>query len=69
MTCNLLVVIRVLIRMEDKNSDLNVYVSHPCQIKHKTLFLKIDLNAFSNRGHIYGHFENKNQINRKLTKW
>ena len=32
-----------------------VYVSHPCPIKHKTRFLTIELNAFSNRGHIYGH--------------
>ena len=38
------------------------YVSHPCQIEHKTLFLKIELNAFSNRGHIYSHSE-KNYSN------
>ena len=47
-------------------------VSHPCQIKHKTLFLKIELNAFSNRGHIYGHFVKKNshisKINERVRK-
>ena len=36
----------------------------------KTLSLKIEMNTFSNRGHIYGHFEKKKiQISRKLTKW
>ena len=34
------------------------FVSRPLEIKRKTLFLKTELNAFSNRGHIiYGHFE------------
>ena len=28
-------------------------------MKQKTLFLKIELNSFSNRGHIYSHFEKK----------
>ena len=46
-----------------------IYVSHPCPIKHLTLFVKIELNAFSNIGHIYSHFEKKkNQISQKLTK-
>ena len=54
----------------DLDSILLIYVSHPLAIKRKTLFLKIELNAFSNRGHIYGHFEKKIiQISRKLTKW
>ena len=44
------------------------HVSHPCQIKHKTLFLKIELNAFSNRGHIYGHFEKKNSNISKINE-
>ena len=35
-------------------------VSHPCGIKYKTLFIKIDLNTFPNRGYFYGHFEKKN---------
>ena len=34
-----------------------VYVSRHCQIKDKTLFLKIDLNAFYYRGQFYGHYE------------
>ena len=36
------------------------FLSHPCQIKHKTLFLKFELNAFSNRGDI--SFEKKKFI-------
>ena len=36
-----------------------LYVLRPLAIKRKTLFLKIELNAFSNTGHIYGHFEKK----------
>ena len=45
-------------------------VSRLLAIKRKTLFLKIELNAFSNRGYIYGHFEKIIiQISRKLTKW
>ena len=35
------------------------YVSHPLAIKRKTLFLKIELKAFSNRGDFYGHFGKK----------
>ena len=39
---------------------IGMYLSHPCQIKHKILFIKIEINAFSNRGHImFGHFEKK----------
>ena len=34
-------------------------MSRPLAIKQKTLFLKIELNAFSNRGHIYGHYGKK----------
>ena len=46
------------------------FVSHPCGIKHKTLLVKNELNAFSNRGYFYGHFEKKIiQISQKLTKW
>ena len=41
------------------NIFINTFVSHPCHIKHKALFLKIELNAFSNSGHIYGHCEKK----------
>ena len=41
---------------------LNRYVSRPLAIKRKTLFLKIELNAVSNRGHIYGHFEKKKHL-------
>ena len=39
----------------------SIYVSLPCPIKHKTPFVKIELNAFSNsnRRHFYGHFEKK----------
>ena len=56
------------------NININIrkllFVSRPCQIKNKTIFLKIELNAFSNRGHFYGHFEKKIiQISTKLTKW
>ena len=36
-----------------------ITVSHSCPNKHKTLFLKIELNALSYRGHFYGHFEKK----------
>ena len=43
------------------------YLSNQTQ---KNFFLKIELNKFSNRGHIYGHFEKEIiQISRKLTKW
>ena len=45
-------------------------MSHPCPIKHKTLYIKIELSAFTNRGHFFGHFEKKIiQISKKLTKW
>ena len=47
-----------------------LYVSRPLAIKRKTLFLKIEQNAISNRAYIYGHFEKIIiQISRKLTKW
>ena len=47
-----------------------VRVSHLGEIKHKTLFVKIELNAFSYRGHMYGHFKKKIiQIPQNLTKW
>ena len=35
------------------------YVSHPGGIKHKTLFVKNELNTFSDRGYLYGHNEKK----------
>ena len=45
-------------------------MSHLGEIKHKTLFVKIELNAFPYGGYIYGHFEKKIiQIPQKLTKW
>ena len=44
------------------NNQMIWYVSHPCTIKHKTRFLKIELNAFSNSGHMYGNLEKKIQI-------
>ena len=62
---NYVILMMILDLGQNKNSS---YVSHPLTIKRKTLFLKIELNAFSNRGHIYGHFEKKIQISRKLTK-
>ena len=39
-------------------------MSHLLAIKRKTLFLKIELNAFSNRGHIYDRFEKKSNISK-----
>ena len=59
-----------LIELERGLKSINS-VSHPLAIKRKTLFLKIELNAFSNRAHIYRYFEKKNQIpvSQKLTKW
>ena len=42
---------------------MNHIVSRPLAIKRKTLFLHIELSAFSNRGHSYGHFEKKNYSN------
>ena len=52
------------------NKENILYVSHPGEIKHKTLLLKNELNAFSNRGYFYSHFEKKIiQISQKLTKW
>ena len=42
-----------------------INVSRPLAIKRKTLFLKIEMKAFSNREDVYGHFE---KINSNISK-
>ena len=52
-----------------KYLSIMLIMSHPCGIKHKTLFVKNELNAFSDRGYVYGRFEKKIiQISQKLTR-
>ena len=46
-------------RKQDNVIGWYIYVSRPLAIKQKTLFLKIELKTFSNRGDFYGHLDKK----------
>ena len=45
--------------MDGSACKLKQFVSRPLAIKRKTLFLEIELRAFSKRGDFYGHFRKK----------